>query len=366
VFKTLTLYDVFSLMSSVKFYSLFALPPFLELYALDQGAPAKKIFYLEIKNLEEEVDALVPVVISRNRLHLSLAFSPSPPQFIEGFDKMDEKWKDMLNSLLNYLRKQYNIIVFSMDQRPHDPRFIKERLAGWNTYYTYDILIDLTNNIEKIYYNMDKRHRYTLRKAIRCSDKELISYCWLKKTGYTVQEGKNIEAIREFRTLWIETFSRMYESFRLSRKLLYKDPLTLEKLYKTVNKLQPYGLVKLFTIYDEIGDPGASAIFFVSGDFLNIPMAFWSAGASSEKGRKKGMPLLLQWYAIRWFKEHGYQRYFLGGYDPANPYNGPSLFKKGFGGLLVSGLIATWYSQPLELIQNFISYMTNPLRRVKI
>jgi len=362
VFKTLTLNDAFSLLSSVKFRSIFALPPFVELQSLDQKASAKKIFYIEIKNLEEGVDALVPMIISRNRLDLNLAFSPSPPQFIEGNDIMNELWKVMLDSLLNYLKKQYNISAFSMCQRPYDPIFIKERLNGWDMQYTYDIVINLSNDIEKIYYNFDKRHRYALRKATGCSDRELITSECLKKTGYIIQEAEDIDAIREFRSLWTMTLNRMYESFSLPRRLFYKDPLTLEKLYKTFNKLKPYGLIKLFTIYDETGNPGASNIYFVSGEFLDIPTALWSAGASTEKGRKKGFPLLLHWYAIRWFKENGYKRYFLGGYDATNPHSGPSLFKKGFGGLLVSGVIASWYSQPFRLIRRVVSYMTNPFK----
>lgn len=348
-----------SLPRNIKFESIFALPEFVELEA--RGGE-KACFYVEIKDANARINCVIPVIISKLKLGLRVASCPVPPQVIGVSDKVNN-WKGVLNTLIRYLKEDYKCIAVLMKQRPHDPQFIRGNLNGCRLAYSQDIMIDLSKELRTIYYNVDKRHRYTLRKASGCSDDELLSGDWLQKTGFTIRQGRGEESLHEFRALWVETFKRMYESFNPLRKLLYRDPLTLNSLITVFNKLYPHGLVKLFTIYDEDGKPGASAIFYISNNFTKTPMAYWSAGASSEEGRRKGLPALLQWYVIQWFKEHGYQRYYMGGYDFKNPGDGPSLFKRGFGGRIVSGLTVTWLAQPLSIMRD-IAYHTASLLSV--
>lgn len=356
--KSVSVNDVYLLLSSIKFDSIFALPHFMELEAMQDE---NILSYVEISDAESEMNMIIPVIVSKSKLGLNTAFCPSPPQVVEDSSKDNERWKEILNTLNRYIRKNYNCIAISMNQRPHDPKFITNNLNECKISHNYDIMIDLSNEICTIYSNIDKRHRYTLRKATGCSDSEILSGKWLQKAVFTIKQGESQESLLEFRVLWIKTLERMYESFSTQEKLLYKDPLTLDRLTLVFNKLHPHGLVKLFTAYDNDKQPGASAIFFTSNNFTKIPMVYWSAGASSEEGRKKGLPLLLQWYVIRWFKEQGYQMYYMGGYDDKNPHSGPSLFKKGFGGQLVSGLTVTWLSQPFRSMRNIVSYIRTTL-----
>jgi hypothetical protein len=141
----------------------------------------------------------------------------------------------------------------------------------------------------------------------------------------------------------------MYRSFSIFRKLSYKDPLTMDHLRNVFRKLGRLGLVKSFMIYGD-EQPGAGAIVFISGGFGRIPMAYWSAGASSEYGRRKGLPTLLQWYIIHFLKKEEYGRYYMGGYDVEEVERGPSLFKKGFGGHVVPGFTLRWISKPWNLL----------------
>ena len=351
-----------SLPQNIKFKSIFALPKFVELEA---RGDEKTCFYVEIKDTNAGVSTITPVIISKLKLGLKVASCPTPPQLIGDSNKVNN-WKEVLNTLIRYLKENYKCITVSINQRPHDPQFVRGNLNGCKLSQNYDIIIDLSSELSTIYYNMDKRHRYTLRKASSCSDDELLSSDWLQKTGFTIRQGRSEKSLHEFRALWVETFKRMYGSFNPLRKLLYRDPLTPNSLITVFNKLHPYKLVKLFTIYDENGQAGASAIFYTSSNFTKMPMVYWSAGASSEEGRRKGLPTLLQWYVIQWFKEHGYQRYYMGGYDVKNPNDGPSLFKRGFGGQIVSGLTVTWLAQPLSTIRDIASHTASLLAVLKV
>ena len=354
--------DIYLLIRSSRLDSVFALPPFAELWA---RGDEKTCFYVETKDTNAGVRTVTPVIISKLKLGFTVASCPTPPQVIDSPNKIND-WENVLNTLIRYLKENYNCIAVSMNQRPHDPQFIRGNPDGCKLTYSHDIVIDLAKELSTIYNNMDKRHRYTLRKSSCCSNDELLSGDWLQKTGFTVRQGRSEKSLHEFRALWVETLERMYESFNPLRKLLYRDPLTLNSLIAVFNKLHPHGLVKLFTMYDENGQLGTSAIFYTSNNLTKMPMAYWSAGASSEEGRRKGLPTLLQWYVIQWFKEHGYQRYYMGGYDGKNPNDGPSLFKRGFGGQIVSGLIVTWLPQPLSTMCDIASHAVSLLAILKV
>lgn len=154
---------------------------------------------------------------------------------------------------------------------------------------------------------------------------------------------------------------RLYGRFGGLRKLLLVDYLSLDDLVARFKKLHTYDLFKLFTIYDEDGQPGASAMFYTSNNFTRIPMVYWTEIASSDKGNERGLPTLLLWYAIQWFKEHGLQRFYMGGYYPRSPNEGHSLYKRGFGAHIVSGLSVLWLTQPITAIYDVISFFTQPL-----
>jgi hypothetical protein len=358
--RALPLNDVFSLLRSSRFCSVSALPHFVKFWASGGG---KDGFYVETSDDNGEVRTVTPVIVSRGRLRLTLAHCPSVPQIVDGLDVVDD-WKGVLDSVILFLRGKCKCVKITVEQRPYDLQFVKGRLNGCNLSYCHDALVDLSNELRAVYYNMDKRHRYTLRKCTGCSDAELSSGDWLKKTDLSIDEGKNEESLQDFRTLLVATRERVYEGFSSVRKFAftttYYNSLLTTRL-AMFKELYPYGLVKLFTLRDKNERPGASVMLVTSNDLTKVPMAYWDVGGSSEDGRKSGLPTLLQWYVIQRLKEHDYKRYYLGGYNAGNPDDALSLFKRGFGGQIVSGLTAVWLTQPVKAMHNIAYLFTQPL-----
>lgn len=339
---------------SSTFDSIFALPHFATLWG--EGM----FFYVEIGIPDEGIDTVTPVRVFNGGPNLMAATCPSAPQIISGPSKVSN-WKKVINTLFLFLKKKYNCIYISVNQAPHDPQFIRGKLDGCKLTHLYDVVIDLTDDLSTIYCNMEKRHRYTLRKSSGLSDVALLSANWLEKTGLAIEEGTSEQNLLEFNELWRESMRRLYERFSGLRKLLFVDYLPLDDLVAKFKKLHTCDLFRLFTIYDEDGQPGASAIFYTSNNFTRVPMVYWTEIASSDKGNKRGLPTLLVWYAIQWFKEHGLQRFYMGGYYPRDPNIGHNLYKRGFGAQIVSGLSVLWLTQPVTAIYDAISLFTKPL-----
>lgn len=322
--------------------SIFALPQFLYLEAQYNFHGVPK--YLKLEFDHEEI--LLPIIIStvkKSKVHLfSKVTCPAPPQKVEGSVPFSQR-ESVIRELANYLRRNYRCKMVLLVQRPSDPQFIGDNINGWMFSKHYDVMVDLSPNLEKIYLKMEKRHRYAIRKIIEGSDFDALSDEWLQKTKFSVKEGKGFEDLLEFRKLWTgETLRKVLDEYGPT----LGDPWPLERIRNTFNLLQPLGLCKMFTMYDESQNAGASMIIYTSRNFTKVPMAFWSIGAASIKGKKKGLALLLQWYVIRWLKNHGYTQYFMGGYKGIK--HGPSLFKKGFGEI-VSGFNIVWFAPILSI-----------------
>jgi hypothetical protein len=343
----------------IRFDSIFALPPFVELQSEGSG---KQFFYVNISNARTGICTTTPVILTRFG-GLRTASCLTPPQIISG--PIGSRWKDIISFLIYGIKTNFGCVAISINQRPHDPRFIQGELRGYKLVRDYDVVIDLSVELKMIYDRMDKRCRYNLRRSSGCFDDDLLSSKWLQRTSYRIGWVADRETLREFRVLWVDTLQRLHENLGLLGRIFYRDPLTFSQLTNAFSKLSQLGLVGLFTIYDENEQPGASVILYTSRCFTRMSMAYWSAGASSEEGRRKGLPTLLQWYIIQWLKEHGYQRYYMGGYDARNPDSGPSLFKKSFGGRIVSGLTATWLARPLSLLNSLASNAENMIGTIK-
>lgn len=339
---------------SSRFDSIFALPQFATLWG--EGM----FFYVEIGIPEDGINTVTPVRVFNVGPNLMVARCPSTPQIISGPSKVSH-WKEVINTLILFLKENYNCISVFINQAPHDPQFIRGKLDGCRLTRRYDVMIDLTDDLRTIYYNMDKRHRYTLRKSSGRSDAALLSADWLEKTGLSIGEVRSEADLLEFNGLWRESMRRLHERLGGLRKLLFVDYLSLDDLVARFKKLHTYGMFKLFTIYDEDGQPAASAMFYTSSNFTRIPMVYWNEIASSDEGNERGLPTLLLWYAIQWFKEHGFQRFYMGGYYPRSPNEGHSLYKRGFGAQIVSGLSVLWLTQPITAIYDVISFFTQPL-----
>jgi hypothetical protein len=342
------------LIQSIRFDSIFALPQFAFLWG--DGI----FYYVEIRDTNAETDTVTPVCVKKVPPNLTVALCPSSPQIIDG-PSGASNWKEILRALLSFLKENHKCVAVTINQKPPSPQFLRDKLDGCRLSYSYDVMIDLSNELRILYYNMDKRHRYTLRKSSHCSDAELSSGDWLENTGFIIRQGTREESLQEFYALWRENMWRNYERLSYLNKLLFIDDLSLNTLVTRFKKLYPYGLFKLFTIYDKDCQPGASAIFYTSNNLTTIPMVYWTEIASSEDGRKKGLPTLLLWYSIQWFKKHGFRRYYMGGYYLRDLNKAHSLYKRGFGAQTVSGLSLSWLTQPIRPIYNIASSFIQPL-----
>lgn len=333
---------VYSIGKIKRFDSIFALPEFLYENALSLGGVP---MYLEQETDDDRI--LWPVIISSFKklgvFFFNRAMCPSPPQTVKGSISLSQA-RDIFFELANYLRRNYQCKMITLLQSPHDPKFIRDDLNSWEIFRTHDAMIDLSRDLHTIYFGFKKRHRYTLRRAIGGSDSDVLSMGWLDKTDYGVREGNDIPDLLEFRKLWTEIIQRN----SALRRLMYEDPWSLERLKNIFTILRTKGLCKLLTIYDEKDRAGATMMLFMSGNFTKVPMALWAAGASPREGKRKGLPSLLQWYAIRLLKGLGYMKYYMGGIDINNLEGGPTLFKMGFGGETTSGFRATWFAPILS------------------
>jgi len=342
------------LIGSSRFDSIFALPHFATLWG------GKTFFYVEIRDTNAGIDTVTPVKVSKVPPNLTVALCPSPPQIIDGPNGVSN-WREVLKALLLFLKESYKCVAVTVNQKPPNPQFVRGKVDGCKLSYGYDVMIELSDELRTIYHNMDKRHRYTLRKSSGRSDVELSSADWLENTGFTIRQGTSEESLQEFNALWRESMCRIYERMSYMGKLFFTDNLSLNTLVTRFRKLYPYGLFKLFTIYNKDYRPGASAIFYTSNNLTAVPMVYWTEIASSEDANKKGLPTLLLWYSIQWFKKHGFRRYYMGGYYPRDPNIGHSLYKRGFGGQTVSGLSLLWLTQPIGTVYNIASSFTQPL-----
>jgi hypothetical protein len=126
------------LIRSSRLDSIFALPHFRTL------ARDGLFLYVEIGDTNARINTLTPVRVLKVRPNLIVASCPSPPQIIEGPSRINN-WKEVLNALLLFLKENYNCVVVTIQQRPHDPQFARGKLDGCRLSYSYDAMIDLSN-----------------------------------------------------------------------------------------------------------------------------------------------------------------------------------------------------------------------------
>lgn len=178
-------------------------------------------------------------------------------------------------------------------------------------------IVDITPSEDDIMSGMEKRHRYSIRKAM--------------KDGVTVRTSTDEKDIDMFNTLYQETVDR--QGF---------TPFSREYLHAEFATFHAYDMTKIF-VAEYQGDPIAAAIMI-----FTPASGFYHQGASSRKYAKIPATQLIQWAAIQEAKRRGCQRYnFWGIADTANrnhPWYGLSLFKKGFGG----------YAQPYVHSQDYV------------
>lgn len=101
----------------------------------------------------------------------------------------------------------------------------------------------------------------------------------------------------------------------------------------TVDSMIGDGLARLFAVEDEAAGPEGERSFLLS--YESAGTGFFLYGASDRAKQNDGAGHLLQWGAIRAFRQAGHRWYDMGGLPALDSSNGIYRFKKGFGGELV-------------------------------
>jgi len=192
--------------------------------------------------------------------------------------------------------------------------------------------LDLTPNEDELLMGMRKTTRNLIRRAM--------------KDGVEVKSGTREDDIEIFNNLYKETVKK--HNF---------TPFSLEYLRSQIQTFAKSDAVTVFTAYYQ-NEPLASAIIVFYGN-----SAFYHHGASIQS--KIPAAYLLQWEAIREAKRRGHRLYNFWGIikDDAptrHPWQGITLFKKGFGGFQTDYLRA----QDLPLSWKYWpSYIFETIRR---
>ena len=196
-------------------------------------------------------------------------------------------------------------------------------------------LLDLRPTPEELLSGLEKRTRYSIRKA--------------QKDGVTIRTGNAAAALAEFYKLYKETAER--------QKFV---PFTKDYLKKELAAFVKNDKIMLYFAYYQ-AEPIATAMIIFSHD-----SAFYHHGASSRKFTKVAASELIQWTAIGQAKSRGLKFYNFWGIAPEtapnHPWTGLTRFKKGFGGFSEEYLHAQDYALTKKY---WLNYLIEKLRKIK-
>lgn len=202
-------------------------------------------------------------------------------------------------------------------------------------------VLDLTKSDEQLLSEMRKSTRYEIRQA--------------QKLGVTVEQSTDESLIDHFVTLQEETAKR--EHF---------VPFSKEYLLGQFRAFHRREGAQLFLVRKGPGPEGPGPLESISMAFVIFYRgeAIYHYAASSEKARHIPASVAIQWAIIQEAKKRGCTTYNLWGDVPDDQlgrhrFSGPSLFKRGFGGELVSHLPAQdlplswkyWISWTIERVR---------------
>lgn len=306
----------------------YIIPEFLNL------SPGNKKYYLIDWNGNKLIFSIIIIInVSYRIFKINQILCPAAPVILDGFLSDQEKFQ-MINEFGKKLLKIYNPQFLSFTQLPTLAPFFSSNPfhnEKWKYTTSFSAILNLSSELSKLYYSLEKRTRYILRKFTKFDDKELISDEWINNLQNKVEISEDYRDLKYFYKNWNQIKRKIILKGLEPSKFLEESILNTN--FEILSKAK---FVKHFIIFDKNEEVGTSSIIFTVKDPLIHSIGYYSAGASSENGRRCGLPTILQWFIINWLKNNGFQFYDLGGIS-STINHGPSIFKRGFGGKLVKG-----------------------------
>ncbi len=227
-----------------------------------------------------------------------------------------EKFGININLYLNYPQKEpkfKEIIKMAREKNVGQVQVktFKELEKSWKPYLQDDnkctLLVDLKKPIEEILKGMTATHRKRLR----------------KQAPYEIRIAE-----------YMDDFNKWF--------IIYKK-LGQQKRFRTANYglLKELFLKKMGTLFISIYNDRIIGGLFLLGNNRWV-------GGSTDECKKLGGEIYLDWYIIKYLKEHGFDYYDLAG---ATVGNGIYNYKKGFGSIVIP---LYTYIVPINRIKNKI------------
>jgi lipid II:glycine glycyltransferase (peptidoglycan interpeptide bridge formation enzyme) len=198
-------------------------------------------------------------------------------------------------------------------------------------------LLDLTKSEEELLAEMEKGHRYLIR---RC-----------EKDGVKITKSNNLDDLKLFNQLHDETAKR-HKFHRFPKEYVEKEFASFAQHNQSL----------IFNAYLPDGRLDSSAIIMFYGN-----MSAYRHGASLGLDNKLPTSYLLQWEAIKEAKRRGMKWHNFWGITPEkagkkHPFYGITHFKKGFGGEQLNLI----HCQDLPITKKYwVNWIIETIRSIK-
>ena len=297
--------------------------PGLPIFASDRYMRLLSSEYGWLGEVDDEGDlaCILPFVIARKAILRLARFTVETIALKPGFDR--ERETAFLNGAVSVLRSMNVDVIVPATFSSLFQVVPEGALAA-----PYgNVVIDLTQSEERLWQAVHHKHRNVVRNAI--------------KQGVTIRSG--VEHLETAYRLTLASFMRSARSPVQRRRVAAR--MDYAEFRRLVDGLGEY--VKVL-VAEHQGVPQSAAVMPYSGH-----SAYYLHGGSVEKPLT-GASNLLQWEAIRMFRQLGVQRYNFFGVrvapDPGSKAEGIRKFKERFGGQFVSGLMWKFPLHPAKYL----------------
>lgn len=308
-------------------------------WSLSQEALGQKTFHLGIFDNDELIGLAFIYLIKAKRG--SFIFCPHGP--IIDWNKADEIMPALLDYLIKLGRGEKADFIRLSPLAPNTEKIknvfskLKFRPAPVHMMHPeLSWMLDLAQTEEKILSAMEKRTRYSIRKA--------------EKDGVEVVSSTDQNDLNKFYEIYKQTADR--QGF---------VPYTKDYLNKELQSFLQNNKIKIYFAYYQKELIATAMIVYANSS------AFYHHGASIRKYSNITASELLQWTAIKEVKRDGLAYYNFWGIvnekEKKHPWAGLSKFKKGFGGFEEEYLHAQDYVLSKKYWLNYLIEMIRKIKR---